>query len=213
METLRSKKIAAARLVCSMLLQYPDEKLISRIPEIRAVLDESDKSVTESLDSFLLYIESTRLIAVQEHFVAIFDLKRKASPYLSFWTDGDTRNRGIGILKFKQAYLDSGFEIVDYELADHLAVVLEFAAVGDVSTGEALLTEFSGAINLINSSLEKLNSPYKDVLKCVVKTMPDLSPEIRAKMMEMAAAGPPVESVGLEPFGVTINSKLEGLRR
>ena len=61
-------------------------------------------------------------------------------PLPHVWTDGDTRNRGQAILRFKQAYIAAGFELDDRELADHLAVVLEFA-VGDRLTGDALLSE------------------------------------------------------------------------
>ena len=63
-------------------------------------------------------------------------MKRRACPFLTYWTNGDTRNRGVAILRFKQAYEAGGFTIGNEELPDHLAVVLEFAAVGDRVTGE-----------------------------------------------------------------------------
>ena len=67
----------------------------------------------------------------------------------------------MAILHFKQAYLDAGFDAGDAELADHLAVVLEFAAVGDRLTGDALLAEHAAAIGLLQSALESVDSPVR----------------------------------------------------
>ncbi len=138
---------------------------------------------------------------MQRHYVEVFDMKRKACPYLSYWTDGDTRNRGIGILRFKQAYLDAGFDLGTEELADHLAVVLEFAALGDRLTGDALLVEHAAPIGLLREALAVLGSTYVYVLDAVLATLPEITPEIAERMTSLASSGPPVEAVGLEPFG------------
>ncbi|GMA34255.1 nitrate reductase molybdenum cofactor assembly chaperone [Demequina litorisediminis] len=67
------------------------------------------------LTRFTSHLRATDLVELQKHYVATFDTKRRTSPYLSFWTDGDTRNRGLAILRFKQAYLEHGFSIGDEE--------------------------------------------------------------------------------------------------
>ena len=82
-------------------------------------------------------------------------MKRRACPFLTYWTNGDTRNRGVAILRFKQAFADSGFTIGNEELPDHLAVVLEFAAVGDRVTGDALLAEHAAPIGLLREALAR----------------------------------------------------------
>jgi len=129
---------------------------------------------------------------VQAHYVTVFDMKRKACPYLTYWTDGDTRNRGRAILRFKQAYLEAGYDLGSEELPDHLSVVLEFAAIGDTLTGEALLAEHQDAIHLLRDALEKMESAYVHVLDAVVATLPQLTPEIPERMAHIAASGPPV---------------------
>ena len=86
------------------------------------------------------------------------------------------------------------------ELPDHLAVVLEFAALGDRLTGDALLVEHRGAIGLLRDSLAKMDSAYAHVLDAVLATLPEPTPEIKARMAQVAASGPPVEQIGLEPF-------------
>ncbi len=67
--------------------------------------------------------------AIQTHYVEVFDLSRKHTLYLSYWTDGDTRRRGEVLAAFKQRYRRSGF-LVDTpgELPDYLPLVLEYAA-------------------------------------------------------------------------------------
>ena len=55
-----------------------------------------------------------------EHYVAVFDMKRRCCPYLTYWTHGDTRNRGAALVRFKQVYRASGAVPRDDELPDHL---------------------------------------------------------------------------------------------
>ncbi len=204
---------AAARLSASWLLTYPDDVLLGRLDEISTVVDALPDSTGGPLRAFLDHLSGTPLTDVQVHYVTVFDMKRKACPYLTYWTAGDTRNRGAAILRFKQAYLECGFELGSEELPDHLAVVLEFAAVGDALTGEALLAEHQEAIHLLRDALAKMESAYVHVLDAVVATLPRITPAIRERMAQVAAAGPPVESVGLEPFGVTVTIDPIGARR
>lgn len=198
---LTTEQRAAARLAAAWLLWYPDDRLMARLPDIAGTVRELPASVGDPLQMFITALESEPLLTMQRHYVEIFDMKRKACPYLSYWTDGDTRNRGIGILRFKQAYLEAGFDLGGEELADHLAVVLEFAAVGDRLTGDALLVEHAAPIGLLREALAGLGSAYVSVLDAVLATMPEVTPEIAERMASLAGSGPPVEAVGLEPFG------------
>lgn len=200
---------AVARLAASWLLWYPDEQLFERLPDIRTAVDELPSAVRDPLVRFLVWFLAQDRVELAKLYVATFDMRRKACPYLTYWTHGDTRNRGMAILHFKQAYLQAGFDAGDAELADHLAVVLEFAALGDRLTGDALLVEHRGAVGLLQSALESAESPYAWVLEAVAATLPEIDDDIARRMEEIATAGPPAEVVGLEPFGIS----LEGARR
>lgn len=210
---MSDKQTAAARLAAAWLLSYPDEALLDRLDGIAAVVDELPAGTGAPLSAFLAHLGNTPLSEVQAHYVTVFDMKRKACPYLTYWTDGDTRNRGRAILRFKQAYLEAGYDLGSEELPDHLSVVLEFAAIGDTLTGEALLAEHQDAIHLLRDALAKMDSAYVHVLDAIVATLPRLTPEIRERMAHIAASGPPVESVGLEPFGVSVTIDPIGARR
>lgn len=209
----RARDTAAARLAVSSLLAYPDDRLLAQLDLIDAVVGELPTATGHPIKAFLRELSATPLREVQEHFVLVFDMKRKACPYLTYWTDGDTRNRGRAILRFKQAYLDAGYDLDGRELPDHLAVVLEFAAVGDVTTGEALLAGHQEAIGLLRDALHGLGSIYAHLLDAVVATLPAPTPAIRERMAQIASYGPPAESVGLEPYGSLSLTDVSGVRR
>lgn len=205
--------VDVARLAASWLLWYPDDRLVTRLPALGAAVDTLPNLTRRPLAAFLDHLSAAPLIEVQRHYVAVFDMRRKACPYLTYWTDGDTRNRGRAILRFKQAYLEAGFDAGTMELADHLAVVLEFAAVGDRATGDALLCAHQGPVRLLREALATTGSSYAHVLDAVIATLPGLTPDLELRMAQIAASGPPVEQVGLEPFALTLGPTVTGGRR
>lgn len=208
-----SEHTAAARLAASWLLWYPDAALRERLPDIRVAVADLSGTAGEKLREFLREFDSWEWDEAQRHYVDTFDMRRRTALYLSFWTDGDTRNRGYAMLRFKQAYLSSGFEIGDEELPDHLSVVLEFAAIGNALSGDALLVENRVGIGLLAEALRAAKSPYALLVEAVLSTLPSLTPEIRERMAELARSGPPVESVGLDPFPTSVNLETIGGRR
>ena len=201
--------VRTARLAAAWLLWYPDDKLGERLPDIRDAIADLPAPTRDPLTAVLDWLDEVGLEDARRHYVDTFDMRRRTALYLSYWTDGDTRNRGYAILRFKQAYLASGFELGDEELPDHLAVVLEFAAIGNSLTGDALLIENRMGIGLMREALTKAESPYAHVIRAVLATLPPITPEIEARMAELAKSGPPQESVGLDPF--PIQSALESL--
>jgi nitrate reductase delta subunit len=207
---MNSHDAAVTRLAASWLLWYPDESLRQRLPAIREAVRGLPGDAQEPLQAFLSWFDEQEPIGLGEEYVTTFDMRRKACPYLTYWTHGDTRNRGMAILHFKQAYLAAGFDPGDAELPDHLAVVLEFAAVGDPLTGDALLAEHRGPIGLLRSALESMGSPYALVVAAVETTLPEVTEEVAHRMAAIATAGVPQELVGLEPYTI---GGTEGARR
>lgn len=207
-----NSELAVARLASAWLLYYPDEELLARLDLIAKAVETLPEKMRLPLKSFLAHLHDTPLGEIQQHYVGIFDMKRKACPYLTYWTDGDTRNRGQAILRFKEVYRDSGFALNERELPDHIAVVLEFASV-DQLNGEAFLYEHLAPIGLMREALFQMGSVYFHVLDAVLATMAEISPEVRARMAQLASVGPPVESVGLEPFSITSFAESSGARR
>lgn len=184
----------------SLLLGYPDEALIDRVPLLRQVTSTLPGSLGVPLRKFLDHIESTSLIDLAVEYVATFDHRKRFSPYLSYFAYGDTRKRGMALLRFKHAYKAAGLDLDDSELPDHLAVVLEFAATGDGDVGQRLMIEHRAGLELIRLGLREADSPWAYVLESVVATLPPLSGRDHEAVARLAAEGPPEEEVGLAPF-------------
>ena len=191
---------SVAHQVTSLLLQYPDEQLVERLPMLRQAASCQPAEVARPLLRFLDHLERTPLTALQQHYVETFDLKRKCCLFLTYYPHGDTRRRGEALLRFKQTYRAAGLDLGDDELPDHLAVVLEFAAVGDPEAGGRLLAEHRPGIELLRAALGQLHSPYADVVEAVVHTLGRLSAAEAEAAMRLAQQGPPQEQVGLEAF-------------
>jgi nitrate reductase delta subunit len=212
---------AQVQQICSLLLRYPDESTLELVPLISDVAETLPHTPASSLIRFLDFLTTPDLMQVQQHYVETFDMRRKCSPYLTYWTHGDTRNRGMALLHFKEVYGEAGLTIDERELPDHLAVVLEFAATGDAELGNALLAEHRGVIALLREALDTAGSPYADVVSAVLTTTSELTREDQALMARLAHQGPPTESVGmagpidltLTPYGVGSSDDAMGARR
>ena len=198
-----SRDVRVVHQVASWCLDYPDDMLPERLPLLRAsVAEQSSRGRAVSLlSAFLGHVAATPLADLQRHYVDVFDLSRKHALYLSYWTDGDTRRRGEVLGRVKARYRDSGF-LVDTggELPDYLPMVLEYAALADPDDGRALLQTYRASIELVRIALQEHGTPYADVVVAVCETLPGPSPSDRAAVMRMARAGPPSETVGLDPY-------------
>lgn len=196
------REVTAARVIrqaAAVCLGYPEPDVIATPGLLRAALAEGAAGQAESFEPLLAFWDSSDLGAIQTHYVDVFDLSRKHSLYLSYWTDGDTRRRGEVLAAFKQRYRRSGF-LVDTrgELPDYLPMVLEYAAIVDPTDGAALLQEYRSSVELLRLALAERGTPYAGVVTAVCGTLPGPSPADRRAVMAMAAAGPAAEMVGLE---------------
>jgi len=134
-------------------------------------------------------------------YVQTFDLRRRAALELTYYAHGDTRERGMALLRLKKLYRAAGLPMDSPQLPDHLTVMLAFAALAPAGYGEALLTEHRPAIELLRLSLHDLASPYAHLLDAIAACLPQLSVSDRSEVARLAREGPPEEAVGLEPYG------------
>jgi len=181
----------------SFVLRYPGPEVAAARREIEAQARAlPDGPVRDALGRFL-----DAWTADPAEYVATFDLRRRASLHLTYYAHGDTRERGMALLRLRKLYRAAGLPMVSSELPDHLTVMLAFAAVAPPGHGEALLAEHRAAIELLRLSLHDLSSPYAHVLDAVAALLPPLSVRERGEVARLAREGPPDEAVGLEPYG------------
>ena len=73
----------------------PDPVRVPRLPT----------AIGDSIRSFLDHLESTPLPELQADYVETFDTRRRCNLFLTYFAHGDTRKRGMALLRFKQTYL------------------------------------------------------------------------------------------------------------
>ena len=184
----------------SLLLGYPDSGLYDRLPLLRDAAARLPDAAGAPLLRMVEHVQQTDQDQAERSYVDLFDLRRRNCLFLTYYAYGDTRKRGMALLRFIHAYKTAGFTLVGDELPDHLSVVCEFAAVADMASGLRLLAEHRAGLELIRLALSELGSPYADALDVVRAVLPDLAPRDLERALELARTGPPEEEVGLEPF-------------
>ena len=198
--TMPATQLTMAWQSVSLLLDYPDEQMLGRAGLIRGATQQLSPVIAESIRDFLDHLESTPLPELQADYVETFDNRRRCNLFLTYFAHGDTRKRGMALLRFKQTYIQAGFELDDSELPDHLCVVLEFAATIDHDLGRDLMLDHRAGLELLRLSLRDMASPWASLIDAVTTTLPPLRGEERDAVRRLAAEGPPEEEVGLAPF-------------
>jgi len=189
---------AVVRQSAALLLSYPDEELLARMDALRAALSEvgADPALVRPV---LDWLTARPLHQVQADYVQEYDLSRRHSLHLTYWTDGDTRRRGEALAAFKEVYRAHGCAPDEAELPDYLPLVLEFAARVSPEAGYELLQSHRPSLELLRLALRDDALPHEGVLTLVCSTLPGPSPQDRAAVQAMAGYGPPTETVGLDP--------------
>jgi nitrate reductase molybdenum cofactor assembly chaperone NarJ/NarW len=194
------EQLSAVWQSVSLLLDYPDEQLLGSLPLTVQATHHMPEPAAELIGQFVAHLESTPLAEVQAAYVDTFDNRRRCNLFLTYFAHGDTRKRGMALLRFKQTYLDSGVVLDDSELPDHLCVVLEYAATVDQERGRKLLLDHRAGLELLKLSLRDTDSPWSPLVEAVTATLPALRGEEHDAVRRLAAEGPPEEEVGLAPF-------------
>jgi nitrate reductase molybdenum cofactor assembly chaperone NarJ/NarW len=197
----------AAR-AASVLLRYPDADSGAALPNVLAALDGLPESVASPLRTVAAYRAGGDAMTLADEYVRVFDFRRRCCLYLTYYTAGDTRQRGTALVGFANAYRRAGFSVGDGELPDFLPAVLELAAINDA--GWRLLRDHRVGLDLLGQALQADRSVYRHVIDAVLAMLPPAGPGELLATARLARSGPPVEQVGLEPFGL---AEVSGGRR
>jgi nitrate reductase delta subunit len=183
----------------ALCLEYPDAEWREHVALLERAANSLPDGAAAQLRTFLAWIAGTAPDEVTRHYVDTFDLRRRCCLYLTYYAFGDTRKRGMAILRFIHTYRAAGFALTTDELPDHLAVVCEFAA-RDIGAGRALFAEHRAGLELLRLALDDAGSPYLAVVDLIRCLLPEPAPRDLQNALELARSGPPAEEVGLEPF-------------
>lgn len=174
----------------SMLLHYPDESLMAARGELQRECDDP------RLASFLEALAGVPLRELQDEYVTTFDFDRRASLYLTYHTHGDSRQRGLELVRLKRRFAEAGLELAGDQLPDYLPALLEFASLAP--DGTAPLVTLRPSLELVRGRLHERESRYAALLDVLVEALPPLTRAQEERARRLAEEGPPAELVGLD---------------
>jgi nitrate reductase molybdenum cofactor assembly chaperone NarJ/NarW len=186
--------------IASLLLRYPDAAALARDAEIADAAAGLPNRLRAPCERFLAHRRDTPAIDLEGEYVETFDTRRRCTLNVSYYLYGDTRRRGVALLRLKRMYAAAGLVLESDELPDHLPVMLAFAALAPPGYGEHVLQEHRVGIELLLLGLRASGRPHVDVLEAVSAGLPRLGLSQTQAVRKLAAEGPPDEQVGLEPF-------------
>jgi nitrate reductase delta subunit len=184
----------------SLLLRYPTAPLVDADREIAAALSGFPAIAREPLGRLLDHRRELSLLDLEREYVETFDTRRRCTLNVSYYAYGDTRRRGVALLRLKRLYAAAGLVLDSGELPDHLPLMLEFAAFAPPGHGRHVLQEHRIGLELLRLALHADARPHAGALDAVCGTLPRLGLRESRAIERLVAQGPPDEQVGLEPF-------------
>lgn len=185
----------------SLLLQYPEPDPVAELAafDCREV-GPASAAQRAALEGFLVWYRSQGLDQLRQSYVDNFDFDRRRSLHLTYQLHGDSRQRGLALLKIKNAYRKAGLDPDGNELPDYLPLMLEFAVLASGKAGMELLDRHRESIELVRAGLAADASPWTPLFDVIRDGLPGLSRRQINRIKRLAEEGPPNEEVGMEPF-------------
>lgn len=200
--TLPEGQLRTAWQAISLLLGYPSDELRDQFGLVRGAITPLPADVRDPLTRLLDHLEGSDAEVVRIAYVDTFDTTRRCALHLSYFVHGDTRKRGVALVQFKQAYRRGGLEVGEDELPDHLCVLLEFGAMGDLDIAWQLLRDHRASVEVLRLALEQRTSPWADALVALVATLPPLEGDQATAVARLIEQGPPNEDVGMDAYSL-----------
>jgi nitrate reductase delta subunit len=110
----------------------------------------------------------------------------------------------MALVHFKEVYATEGWSSTGEELDDFLPILLEFIAVTDSPLGLNILQEHRAGIKLLEIALRDMKSPYQRLVEAIFNKIPGKETQLTLKLIQ---EGPPIETVGLAPYGENRSDK------
>ncbi|MDN5764892.1 MAG: nitrate reductase molybdenum cofactor assembly chaperone [Humibacillus sp.] len=186
----------------SVLLDYPDQTLFGRMELLTEVAASLPVKLGAGLQATIEHLCRQPLRVSESDYVDTFDTRRRGCLFLTYFSNGETRKRGLALLRIKQVYTRAGLVLTDDQLPDHLCVVLEFAATTDQRAGVKMLLDNRAGLELLRLHLTEVGSPWGGAVESVCATLPPLKGKDHEAVQRLIAEGPADEQVGLSPYGV-----------
>jgi nitrate reductase delta subunit len=187
--------------VLSLLLMYPESDWLAALPELRAALaDEAgfNHDAAARLAPLFAQLSDSKLIALQENYVATFDRNPSHSLHLFEHIHGESRDRGSAMIDLLEEYWKHDFDASSSELPDYVPLFLEFLSLLPAGEALELLGDAVHVLATIGRKLDANGSPYATAFQLLEALSPVAAQEL---------AEPPVRDMdeAMEMFGPSID--------
>lgn len=199
---LAASQLATAWQCVSLLMDYPGDTQRAQLPAIVAAAGTLPEAVRDPLLRLAGWLEASEPSVAEERYVATFDHTRRCALHLTYYAYGDTRKRGVALVRVKQAYRAAGVELDTSELPDHLCVVCEFGATASADAAWSIFTEYRPGLEILRLALADAGSPWLDGVLALLATLPPLDGDGTAAVAKLLAEGPPGEEVGMDAYAL-----------
>ena len=159
----------------SLLLGYPAPGLIGRAALIRAALAEAAPHRAADFARRCWTLGPRHAAqTVQTHYVETFDLSRRHTLYLTYWTDGDTRRRGEALMPIQGALppLAASWSTPMASCRTTCHWSWSTRPVADPVTAPRCCRSTARSLELLRLALVDVGPPYAGVVAAVCATLP-----------------------------------------
>ncbi|MBP2630069.1 MAG: narJ [Firmicutes bacterium] len=167
--TMDTEQLRKAFAICGILLQYPDENWHNAKTEFAEIIKEiPHRQIVALLEKFLLSTNEMSDEDFTENYVREFDFSKNTNFYLTYYNQGEQRERGLEILLLKEQYMAAGFDVNAIELPDYLPVLLEFASIAPKENVKEVLKVYTKHIEELRKRLIEDNSFYTFIFDAIL---------------------------------------------
>ncbi len=192
--------------VLSLLLMYPESDWLAALPELEdALAGETGFNGDARVRMAPLFelLRQSKLIELQENYVATFDRNPSHSLHLFEHIHGESRDRGSAMIDLLEEYWRHDFDASASELPDYVPLFLEFLSLLPADEALALLGDAVHVLATIGRKLDANGSPYATAFQVLEALSPVAAqelaePPVRDMDEAMEMFGPSAE--GVEPL-------------
>ncbi|GAA0208325.1 nitrate reductase molybdenum cofactor assembly chaperone [Selenomonas dianae] len=165
---METNRIQTPLLLTSYLFEYPSADWWEGVPtHAAAVADVERPQSREVFEEFFGYIGETERQEFEDAYVRAFDFSQNTNLYLTTHNRTDFGKQAEELLRYKQLFLDAGYDL-ERELPDYLPALLELAAAVPERESLHILTEVRPKLELLRDRLIEAKLPYAFLLDVVL---------------------------------------------
>ncbi|MDA8101698.1 MAG: nitrate reductase molybdenum cofactor assembly chaperone [Nitrospiraceae bacterium] len=179
----------------AVLLSYPGDQFSQDMAAVRVAAEGlGRKGAGPALAALAQRLDGMGRDEAERVYVSTFDLGRRVTLNLTYYSHGDTRSRGASLAELAEEYAMAGMRLSGGELPDFLPALLELAAT--TKEGSGILARHEPSLRTLADALAHESSIFREVVEALVAMLPRSGRRNRPEL-RLSEEGPPLEMVGL----------------